>query len=304
MSGKADAATEKELKKLEQRINKIYAEAAKDLQAKWDKYIQSHKEKLDDLYKALVAARRSGNAKAIEEATNAYKTAYRNITFNDRRYKVLVSEMTARMNKANELSLKYINDIIPTIYEINIKALIEDMPEAVFTVLNEEAIKNLITYNIKDIPLPKSFDLRKDVLWNTKMIDDQILQGLLQGENINKIAARLLKVVNNNVVSAMRTARTMVTSVQNQARQDSYFKAADQGIQLEKEWLSCGNDGHTRDAHLELHHVRIPIAESFHNELGYIMYPGDMDAEDMGNVYNCRCTMRSHFMGFDWEVEF
>ena len=66
--------------------------------------------------------------------------------------------------------------------------------------------------------------------------------------------------------------------------------AEELGIEVKKVWMAI-LDNRTRDAHAELNGVAVDVDEPFENELGEIMFPGDSDAEDPANVYNCRCTL-------------
>ena len=99
-----------------------------------------------------------------------------------------------------------------------------------------------------------------------------------------------------NKDAAIRSARTIVTGAENKGRMDSYQRAQDDGIILEKEWLAA-IDKRTRDWHRDLNGVTKPIDEPFHNDFGDIMFPGDPSA-DGANVYNCRCTLISKVKGF------
>ena len=99
-----------------------------------------------------------------------------------------------------------------------------------------------------------------------------------------------------NKNASIRSARTIVTGAENKGRMDSYHKAEEDGIILEKQWLSAV-DSRTRDWHIELNGKTKPIDEPFENSIGEIMFPGDPSA-DGANVYNCRCTLVSVVKGF------
>ena len=99
-----------------------------------------------------------------------------------------------------------------------------------------------------------------------------------------------------NKVSALRNARTSVTSAQNKGRLDAMQKAKDDGVIIQKEWIAA-QDARTREAHAELDRQRVDIDEPFVNSIGQIMYPGDPNAHP-SNVYNCRCTLAQVVLGF------
>lgn len=88
-----------------------------------------------------------------------------------------------------------------------------------------------------------------------------------------------------NMSASMRYARTMTTAAQNAGRMDSYKKAQDMGIDLERNWMAT-LDGRTRDSHRAIDGEHRPIGKAFSNGC---RYPGDPEGEP-GEVYNCRCT--------------
>ena len=91
--------------------------------------------------------------------------------------------------------------------------------------------------------------------------------------------------------SALRTARTAITSAQNGGRMDSYKAASDMGIKVRKRWVAT-KDSRTRDAHQKLDGKTVDWDEPFISELGEIRYPGDPRAKP-ANSYNCRCALRT-----------
>ena len=145
-----------------------------------------------------------------------------------------------------------------------------------------------------DIKLPKKkVAVDKDERWNTKLMNSKLLQGILAGEPIPKIAGRMLSIVGNNEASAVRNARTMITQAENNGRLDSYQELADQGVVQAKVWIATPDD-RTRESHLDIDGEEIDIDEEFSNGL---MFPGDPDGEP-SEVWNCRCSMRTHIIGF------
>ena len=127
----------------------------------------------------------------------------------------------------------------------------------------------------------------------SKRIFGEIMKTAKTDGLTDKEMGALLK---RNKDAAIRSARTIVTGAENKGRMDSYKRAQDDGIILEKEWLAA-IDNRTRDWHKDLNGVAKPIDEPFHNDFGDIMFPGDPSA-DGANVYNCRCTLVSKVKGF------
>ena len=185
------------------------------------------------------------------------------------------------------------------IYGMNYNALensIREIEGYSFTLVDADTVRNLSLSDETLLPY-KYIDGKKDVRWNTKKVNTEVLQGILQGESIPDIAKRLSHVTEMNKTAAVRNARTMVTGAENKGRQDSYERATADGIILEKEWIET-NDGRTRHTH---RHKPVGVGgeivgqdEAFSNGL---LFPGD-PAGHPAEVYNCRCTMAAIVKGF------
>lgn len=146
-----------------------------------------------------------------------------------------------------------------------------------------------------DIKLPprKKVKIPKDEKWNTKQISSKLMQGILNGDSIPKIAESLLDVVRNNQESATRAARTLVTQAENHGRLDSYQNLDEQGVVQKKVWIATP-DSRTRASHLDVDGESVDINDTFSNGLEY---PADPSG-DPEEVYNCRCSMRTEIVGF------
>ncbi len=301
MSDQARKKTDEELKKLEREIHKLYTTSQVEISEKWRKYMLSHEKKLNILYEKLEVAKKSGNKDEIAKAKEEYERAVKNVTLNDKRYKIMLDETTAKLAHVNEVALNYINNETPKVYTLNYNAFAEeDISGYTFALTNENAVRNLIKSNEINLP-PKKLNVPKDMAWNAKNINSQLVQGIIQGESIPKITKRLMTVTDMNEKSAVRSARTMVTEAENKGRQDSFVKASSDGVIMDREWIAA-HDDRTRAWHLDLHGVIVGVDEPWENDYGKIMYPGDPSA-DPCNVYNCRCSIRAHVKGFKWNDE-
>lgn len=278
------------MKRLGTRLRKIYAQASEELTDKVNSFFADF-ERLDKKKLALVKA-----GKLSEEE---YKKWRKNKALMSEKYMDLRDTMAKRMTEANTLASQYINGELPAIYAHNFNAVVGDVTSQVkgfsFDLVDEHTIRKLSTSDKTLLPY-KFVDGRRDVRWNTQRVNSQILQGLLQGESADQMAFRLTNVTKMNEMSALRNARTAVTSAQNKGRVDAMEDLQEAGVILEKEWIAT-NDERTRDAHAELDRVSVPVDEPFVNEIGEIMYPGDPDA-DPANTYNCRCTIAEVVKGF------
>lgn len=167
-----------------------------------------------------------------------------------------------------------------------------EIDDITFNLIDEHTVRRL--QEDGDIELPyKRIDKIKDQRWNTKQMSSKLLQGILNGDSVPKIANSLLEVVGNNMDSAVRNARTMVTGAENRGRFDSYKELDDQGLVQEKVWIATP-DSRTRASHLAVDGEHVDVKDTFSNGLEY---PAD-PAGDPAEVYNCRCSMRSEIVGF------
>lgn len=283
MADKAHDATDEILAGMESRLSAIYDQAHKEIEKKAAEYFDQF-EKLDAQKRKLVDA-----GKLSEEE---YKKWRRNKLMYGKHWTNLKAQLAEEYAKVNRTALAYINGKLPEVYALNYNNIGAELDDKVkgysFELVDAHTVKNLATKDDTLLPYKYLNDV-KDVRWNTQKVNASVLQGILQGESIPNLAKRLQSVTNMNKVSAIRNARTTITSAECKGRQDSYEKAEKDGIKLKREWISA-IDGRTRHAHRLLDGQLVDVNESFKSELGPIMFPGDPSA-DPANVYNCRCTM-------------
>lgn len=298
MADSAHVWTDKILEGMCKNIANIYTQAKIEITAEWQKYMIRKNAELSALQMQYDRAKLIGDratANALKKELDAQKQS---LTLYNRRYKELVDQFTTALSNVNQIALDYSNDQLPEIYTYNFNYISVDMEQLPisFSMIDEHTVKRLITDG--DIQLPyKNINIPKDKLWNTKQLNSSVLQGILQGESMQKIAQRILPIVDNNENAAIRNARTMVTGAENHGRQDRYRALENDGAIMEKEWVAT-MDSRTRDLHANLDGTRVPVDDMFVDDHGNeLEYPGDAGAEPE-TVYNCRCTMISHVVGF------
>ena len=293
---KSHITTDKQIATMERKLTAIYSRADKEIGEKLKKYLKSLEDKETSLLDAIKGAK---SAQDKEKAEEAYKSFMLNKTLHSEHFKALSEEFAKEMLEVNRTAVTYINDRMPAVYALNYNAVGEDIKGSVkgysFELVDASTVKSLATKDETLLPY-KTVNGKKDVRWNTKAVNSEVLQGILQGESIPDISKRLRNVTEMNLASSVRNARTSATSAENRGRMDSFHRAKDMGIQLMKVWMAT-NDSRTREAHAELDGEEAEIDEPFVNSLGEIMYPGDPDA-DPANVYNCRCTLVTKVLGF------
>lgn len=292
MADLAHKITDAEIEKIERKLRGIYKRASKEIGEKVDKYFASFAE-LDQKKLQLVQSGAMSEADYIKWRKGKILVG--------KRWQSMQKQIAERLTKADQEAINYVNGRLADIYVLNYNAFATDITKAIkgrvsFELVNEDAVKNLVLTNDTLLPY-KMIDGKKAVRWHTQRLNAEITQGILQGESIPKIAKRLsqnLGMTANG--SAVRNARTAVTSAENRGRLDMLHSAREKGVIVEKQW-SAIHDGRTREAHAEIDGVTKDIDEPFTNSLGDIMYPGDPDA-DPANTYNCRCCILKKVVGF------
>jgi hypothetical protein len=292
MSDIAHKATDDKLVAMERNIHAIYSRAHAEVLKKSEEYFSAFerldKEKREHVKKGIIT----------EEEYIRWR---RGKVIRGARFTVLKEQCAEQILHANDTAVAYVNGELPEVYAMNYNALSSDVDGVggySFSLTDADTVKNLATSDKSFLPY-KEIDPRKDIPWNTKHMNTEVLKGILQGESMPEIAKRLASVVGMDENAAIRNARTMVTGAENKGRQDSYARAEADGIILQKEWISSDQPGRTRDWHMPGAFEKLIVDQDkpFENAIGKIMFPGDPSA-DGANVYNCRCTMAAVVKGF------
>ena len=295
MADKAHRLTDEKLEEMEKRLSAIYSRAENEIGERWKEYLAESQAEIDELQKAYEMAKKSGDAKETRKVGKKLASAKRERTLMNSRFKDLTETTAAQLANVNKTALAYVNGQLPEVYSINYNALsqsVDGVGGYTFALVDADTVKNLATTDKSLLPF-KELDEKKDIRWNVKKMNAEVLQGILQGEPMDKIASRLSKVTGMNETAAIRNARTMVTGAENKGRQDSYARATADGIILQKEWVST-NDGRTRHSHAVLDGAIVAQDKKFDNGL---MYPGDPSGRPE-ETWNCRCTVAAVVKGF------
>ena len=289
MADTAHAKTDLKLEEMEKRLSAIYSRAEKEIQQTADEYFSKFA-KQDEAKRKLLE-----QGKITEEEYTKWRKG--KIMYG-KRFAEMKEQCAKQLLNVNQTALAYINGELPEVYAINYNALesaVNGVGGYSFTLVDADTVRNLAVTDTSLLPY-KKIDPEKDIPWNMKKINAETLQGILQGESMDKIAKRIMNVQEMNKTQAIRSARTIVTGAENKGRQDSYKRAEEDGIVMKREWIAT-NDSRTRHWHAELDGVEVDIDEPWVNEFGEIMFPGDPSA-DPANTYNCRCSMSAKVIGF------
>lgn len=296
MADSAHAKTDLKLEEMEKRLSAIYSRAEKEIQKTADEYFSKFS-KQDEAKRKLLE-----QGKITEEEYTKWRKGK---VMYGKRFSEMKEQCAKQLLNVNKTAVAYINGELPEVYAINYNA-IESAVDGVggysFTLVDADTVRNLAVTETSLLPY-KEIDPAKDIPWNMKKINAETLQGILQGESMDKIAKRIMNVQEMNKESAIRSARTIVTNAECKGRQDSYQRAKDDGIILRKYWLAT-YDKRARDWHKEAgndytEEKAIDIDDFFIVDGEKMLHPGDaMHGASGHNLYNCRCSIASKVIGF------
>ena len=196
--------------------------------------------------------------------------------------------------QANVIAKEIINDNLPTFFQNGYNAksknkVINELVENNFIELNTFTLQELLKE--EKIILPKAkIEIEKNLLWNTKKLQEALTVSFVLGESILKTAMRLKGVSDMNYRSAVRNSRTLRIGAEGKGKQERLNTnaklLADKGYKVYKKWKSA-RDTRTRASHVKLNFEQKPYNEPFSNGL---MYPADPYGNP-SEVWNCRCSI-------------
>lgn len=285
--------TDAALADLEARIAALYGQAAREISQTVAEYFARF-QKRDREQKKLVGAVINGRV-YTEQDYKQWRLAQMG---RGKRFAALRDSLAQRMTDANQVAAAYINDATPGIYSLNRNYAAYTIEQQVgadvgFTLWDEQTVKRLIVQQPDLMPYyPPRRAVRRgiDLAYGKQQITNQVTSGILLGESIPKLASRIQQnIPRMNRDSAIRAARTAVTSAQNGGRYDSYRAARDMGIGLKVKWIST-LDNRTRHSHAMLDGQIQNVDVPFEVDGQKILYPGYPLA--VGSlIYNCRCRI-------------
>lgn len=287
MSDPAHEYTDEEIRRVERRLAREYKQAGAEIQQKMEKYLERS---------AVNNEKKRKQVENGELSEEEYKKWLYGQTMVGQRWKEMRENLAVDYHNANLRAKGIIDEQMPKVYaeNFNYGTFIgekETKMSTAFTLYSEDTVKRLARENKILLPErepPKDGSKKpKDVKWNEKKVTSAILQGVLQGEPITKIAGRLQAVTDMNDKAAIRNARTMMTAAQNAGRLDGLNRIQDKtGMQIQKQWMAT-LDGRTRHSHRMLDGEIVDLDDEFSNKC---KFPGDPSGAP-AEVYNCRCTM-------------
>lgn len=285
-----ERVAEQAIARIFRKLTKIYKQAEKDLQKKLDVFTARYVA-LDKANQAKVAAG--------EMTRKDYRKWLQGSVFIGKLWKNKVNQVSKVLTNANDQATKIINNIRFSVFSENYNHQSYEIEKNIsgvvsFDIYNTDAVARLVKERPKMLPAYK-VDQQKDYLWNRQKVEDIITQGIIQGESIDKITARMMDGLCTQNENKMRMfARTAMTAAQNAGRLQQMKDAKKKGVKVKKRWVAT-LDERTRDSHQALDGDTIEVEERFANGL---MYPGDPNGAAK-EVFNCRCKIIQIFEGIN-----
>ena len=285
-----ERVAEQAIARIFRKLTKIYKQAEKDLQKKLDVFTARYVA-MDKANQAKVAAG--------EMTKKDYRKWLQGSVFIGKLWKNKVNQISKLLTNANDQATKIINNIRFSVFSENYNHQSYEIEKNIngvvsFDIYNTDAVARLVKERPKMLPAYK-VDQQKDYLWNRQKVEDIITQGIIQGESIDKITARMMDGLCTQNENKMRMfARTAMTAAQNAGRLQQMKDAKKKGVKVKKRWVAT-LDERTRDSHQALDGDTIEVEERFANGL---MYPGDPNGA-ASEVFNCRCKIIQIFEGIN-----
>lgn len=320
-SGAVDAGREEVDKILalgESKIHKEYTQAAREMKKKADEYLAQFLAEDEKRVKLLKVG------KITKDEYTQWRISH---IATGRRWYEMAYVLATDMTNANMIAASIINGFMPDVFAVGYNYALYQGEltggfQTSFSLYDRDTVLRLMSENPELLPVeaktphpkdllisenPKTWvigadiDIAKDIRWNTQQLASAMTQSIIQGEAIDKIAARLVSsVVGMNERTAIRNARTATTSAENGGRYNGYRRLKAAGVDLTVEWQAT-LDGRTRHTHRLLDGQRRKVDEPFEVDGQKILYAGDPYAPQ-GLIWNCRCTMLAWVKGFEENI--
>ena len=176
---------------MEKELQKIYKQSKEDLEDKWFKFMETEGAKVKKMQEEYYELKKTGTPEEIKKKGKELGIAKQEMTLKNQYYKEMVDETTTKLAHTNEIAISYINGQMPGIYSVNYNDAYKDLVKGIkgisYNLVDESTVKYLVKN--KKLQLPKKkVNIPKDKRWNAKQINSSILQGILQGEPIDKMA--------------------------------------------------------------------------------------------------------------------
>lgn len=295
----AHRQTDKLLAEIERKLRKEYRQATKETEEKLNKYFKAFERK--------DAAKRE-QVKNGEISSSDYKKWRVSQLAVGKRWEDMRDALAQDMANTNIIARSIADGYMPQVYAENHNFATYQIEKGAridtsYTLYDAQSVERLIRENPDILPKPgrttqELIDSGVLQKWDKRVIQSTMIQGILQGESIPKLAKRMAHDLGEKEYkSVVRHARTMTTATQNAGRVDGFKRAKGMGIDVKQTWVAT-LDGRTRHEHRVLDGQTREVGEYFEAEGYKIRYPGDPEAA-YAMIMNCRCTLIGQIKGFE-----
>lgn len=287
---------DKELIYLEERISALYEEASHDVTEEYERFWESYQLEYDN---------RLAMVESGEITEDSFQRWCRNQIFQSNRYQAMIRVLTDVLVNADVAAMAAVNEQLPYTlaesYDFISSLGFEAADQAgismgTFQIYNASSVQAIIRDNPDLLPV---VDIPEDELWNRNHINNEIVQGIIQGDSMQQVARRLQSVAAMDNRAAIRNARTSMTAAENLGRSESARRLKQKGLPVKEVW-SATKDSRTRDSHLLLDGTE-KDAQGYYGA-DFLRVPLRFPADPLGEpqeIYNCRCRDNVQIAGID-----
>lgn len=272
---------EKQAQELQEKLQLTYADAIDGMTSRIEASLKGF---------AAEDAKWQADVAAGKKDAKAYKAWRKDQALHNDQLKALKQALTQDLTAADKMAMAYVNQVPAGVYAEGMNFATYEIEHGAkadtsFTLYNKNTVMELAA-NEPDLLPQAAFDKAKDTAWNSRHVTSAVTQAVLQGQAIPQLATSIAGIAAMDRRAAMKAARTAMTSAHSLGKLKGYERAADMGIDVEKQWLAA-LDSRTRGSHRHLDGETVKLDAEFSNGL---KYPGDPDGPG-SEIYNCRCTL-------------
>lgn len=161
----------------------------------------------------------------------------------------------------------------------------DTLSKLAYSAVAPNTITAMIENPISGLTLTERLQKNRSVVIYT--VQQELVQGLVQGESYGTMANRIKTVLGNDTAKAMRVARTEAHRVMESSKLDSAVHANKNGVIMTKEWNNR-SDERSRPTHKEADGQKVPVDKDFKIGSAVGPAPGQLSGGAKENV-NCGC---------------
>lgn len=272
---------EKQAQELQEKLQLTYTDAVNGMTTRIEESLKQF---------AADDAQWQADVAAGKKDAKAYAAWRKDQALHNDQLKALKKALTQDLTAADKMAMAYVNQVPAGVYAEGMNFATYEIEHGAkantsFTLYNKNTVMELVANEPNLLP-QAAFDKAKDKAWNSRHVTSAVTQAVLQGQTIPQLAASIAGIAAMDQRAAMKAARTAITSAHSLGKLKGYERAADMGIDVDKQWLAA-LDSRTRGSHRHLDGETVKLDAEFSNGL---KYPGDPDGP-ASEVYNCRCTL-------------